>query len=59
MFLQSLFLNILISVSFNKVGFIIIPVATSISTWIGVFIYFYLLNSKNFTFKKSINDKFY
>ena len=41
------FLNILISVSFfNKIGFIIIPIATSISTWIGVFIYIYLLNSK-------------
>ena len=40
-------LNILISVSFfNKIGFIIIPIATSISTWVGVFIYIYLLNSK-------------
>ena len=36
------FLNILISVSFfNKIGFIIIPIATSISTWVGVFIYIY------------------
>ena len=41
------FMNILISVSlFNKIGFIIIPIATSISTWIGVFIYIYLLNTK-------------
>ncbi len=41
------FINILISVSlFNKIGFIIIPIATSISTWIGVFIYIYLLNTK-------------
>ena len=41
------FLNILISISFfNKVGFVIIPIATSISTWIGVFIYIFLLNSK-------------
>jgi putative peptidoglycan lipid II flippase len=41
------FLNIFISVSFfNKIGFIIIPIATSISTWVGVFIYIYLLNSK-------------
>ncbi len=41
------FLNVLISVSlFNKIGFIIIPIATSISTWVGVFIYIYLLNSK-------------
>ena len=40
-------LNILISVSFfNKIGFIIIPIATSISTWIGVLIYIYFLNSK-------------
>ena len=41
------FLNILISVSFfNKIGFIIIPIATSISTWVGVLIYIYLLNIK-------------
>ena len=40
-------LNILISVSFfNEIGFIIIPIATSISTWVGVFVYIYLLNSK-------------
>ena len=31
---------------FSKIGFIIIPIATSLSTWIGVFIYIYLLNSK-------------
>ena len=41
------FLNILISVSFfSKIGFIIIPIATSISTWFGVMIYLYLLNRK-------------
>jgi putative peptidoglycan lipid II flippase len=41
------FLNILISVSFfNKIGFTIIPIATSISTWVGVLIYLFLLNSK-------------
>ena len=40
-------LNILISVSlFTKIGFIIIPIATTISTWIGVFIYLYSLNIK-------------
>ena len=40
-------LNILISVSlFSKIGFIIIPIATSISTWVGVIIYLYLLNLK-------------
>ena len=38
-------INILISVSlFKKYGFIIIPIATSISTWIGAIIYFILLN---------------
>ena len=37
-------INILISISlFNKIGFTIIPIATSISTWIGVLIYLYLL----------------
>ncbi len=42
-------LNVLISISFfNKIGFIIIPLATTISTWLGVVIYAYILNSKNF-----------
>ena len=46
-------LNILISISFfNKIGFIIIPIATSISTWVGVFIYIYLLNRKKFYYLK-------
>jgi putative peptidoglycan lipid II flippase len=40
-------LNILISVGlFPMIGFIIIPIATSISTWVGVIIYLYLLNLK-------------
>ena len=44
-----MFLNILFSVSFfNKLGFIIIPIATSISTWIGVFIYLFLLEKNNY-----------
>jgi len=44
----------LISVSlFNKIGFIIIPIATSISTWIGVLIYIYLLNSKKILLLKN------
>ncbi len=48
------FLNIFISLSFfNKIGFIIIPVATSISTWVGVFIYIYLLNSKKILLLKN------
>ena len=37
-------MNILISIFyFKEVGFIIIPIATSISTWIGVLIYSILL----------------
>ena len=42
-------INISISVSlFSSLGFIIIPIATSVATWIGVLIYIYLLNQKNF-----------
>ena len=41
-------LNVIISVSyFRSTGFIIIPIATSISTWAGVFIYLYLLYKNN------------
>jgi putative peptidoglycan lipid II flippase len=48
------FLNILISVSFfNKIGFIIIPIATSFSTWVGVVFYIYLLNSKKILLLKN------
>ena len=48
------FLNILISLSFfNKTGFIIIPIATSISTWVGVFVYIYLLNNKKILLLKN------
>ncbi len=47
--LVSMFLNILISVSlFKKYGFIIIPIATSVSTWVAVIIYFVLLNRNKF-----------
>ena len=36
----TVFLNVIISIAFfSKVGFIIIPIATSISTWIGVVIF--------------------
>tara|TARA_B100001248_G_scaffold261910_1_gene254926 strand:- start:2187 stop:3713 length:1527 start_codon:yes stop_codon:yes gene_type:complete len=43
------FLNIFISLSFfEEIGFIIIPIATSISTWIGVLIFLYLLKKKNY-----------
>ena len=39
--------NVIISVSlFSNFGFVIIPIATSISTWFGVLIYIYLLNQK-------------
>ena len=42
-----MFVNIFISISlFKKFGFIIIPIATSISTWLGVLIYFALLTNK-------------
>ncbi len=45
------FLNVIISISFfNKFGFLIIPLATSISTWVGVIIYLYILNKNNFLF---------
>jgi len=47
-------LNIFISISlFTKVGFIIIPIATSISTWVGVIVYIYLLKNKNFLLIKN------
>ena len=40
-------INVLISVSlFSRFGFIIIPIATSIATWIGVLAYIHLLNMK-------------
>ena len=42
------FLNVTISISFfNKLGFLIIPLATSISTWIGVLIFLCLLLKNN------------
>ena len=42
-------LNILISISFfNQLGFLIIPIATSISTWFGVLILLYLLIKRNY-----------
>ena len=47
-------LNIIISVSFfDSFGFVIIPIATSISTWVGVIIYLYILNSKNYLLLKN------
>ena len=47
-------LNIIISVSFfEKIGFVIIPIATSITSWVGVFIYIYLLNKKKILLLKN------
>ena len=46
-------INVLISVSlFSRVGFLIIPIATSISTWLGVFAYLYLLEQKSYLLMK-------
>jgi len=44
----SVILNILISISlFSRVGFVIIPIATSISSWINVFLHFYFIKKRN------------
>ena len=48
----------MISIAFFKeIGFVIIPIATSISTWIGVAAYLYLLNNKNFLLIKNYLPK--
>jgi len=45
----SVVLNILISLSFfNKIGFVIIPIATSISSWFNVLVLFYFIKKRNF-----------
>ncbi len=45
------FLNVLISVSFfDQLGFLVIPIATSISTWAGVLIFLYILKKRNYLF---------
>jgi len=56
----SVILNILISVSFfNKFGFVIIPIATSISSWINVFLHFYFIKKRNLhNFDKTFIYKF-
>ncbi len=56
----SVILNILLSVSFfNKLGFVIIPIATSISSWINVFLHFYFIRKRNLhNFDKTFNYKF-
>jgi len=44
----SVALNIIISVSFfGQLGFVIIPIATSISSWINVFLHFYFIRKRN------------
>ena len=56
----SVILNILISVSFfNKLGFVIIPIATSISSWINVFFHYYFIRKRNlYNFDKTFIYKF-
>ena len=47
----SVTLNIIISVSFfNRFGFIIIPIATSISSWVNVFMLYYFIKIKKLYF---------
>ena len=49
------FFEIFISLSFlDTMGFLIVPIATSISTWIGVLTYLYLLKKKSIYFYKTI-----
>ena len=54
------FVNLIMSISFFKsLGFIIIPIATSISTWIGVILYLIILKKINFlTIKKTLYNNF-
>jgi len=58
--LISVILNILISISFfKKVGFAIIPIATSISSWINVFFLYYFIRKRNlYNFDKIFIYKF-
>ena len=58
--LVSVILNIFISVAFfNRIGFIIIPIATSISSWINVFFHFYFIKKRNlYDFDKAFIYKF-
>ena len=45
----SVIVNVLISISFfSSVGFLIIPIATSVSTWLGVLAYLYLLEQNSY-----------
>ena len=56
--LLSVLLNILISVYyFKEIGFLIIPIATSVSTWLTVFAYLILLINKKFLLIKKLPYK--
>ena len=56
----SVLLNILISLYFfNKIGFIIIPIATTISSWLNtLLLLFYLINKNYFSLYKNFIIKF-
>tara|TARA_Y100001970_G_scaffold263140_1_gene348226 strand:- start:751 stop:2277 length:1527 start_codon:yes stop_codon:yes gene_type:complete len=56
----SVALNIFISLLFfNKIGFVIIPIATSISSWINVLLHFYFIKKRNLhNFDKTFVYKF-
>ena len=48
------FINVLVSlIFFRSVGFIIIPIATSLSTWIGVLLYLIILHNNNYLLLKN------
>ena len=56
----SVILNVLISISFFKeFGFVIIPIATSITSWINVFLHYYFIRKRNlYNFDKTLVYKF-
>ena len=56
----SVFLNVIISIAlFSKLGFVIIPIATSISSWINVFVHFYFIKKRNlYTFDSKFSYRF-
>ena len=59
--LISILINILISVYFfRSIGFIIIPIATSISSWFNTIVLFYFLKKRNlFSFNNVFLNRFY
>ena len=58
--LISVFINIVISISlFKHIGFLIIPIATTISSWINtIFLYTYLIKSNFFEFNNLFKFRF-